>query len=175
MRALCGEKSFFSPLFTANLTLFFVKTSTRERENFGNIRKTALLVFLWIKAWCTLNMQRINSKSVDFLFNYFSFNEYREKKECNSITDFLVRFIQWKFNSAFFEQNFWMLLPLLKVWITAHQFFVSHLTLLFPLGEKRYSKSNENKNKNIIIFHQFMFQFFVWKGFVYFAKNHTYQ
>ena len=29
MRALCGEKSFFSPLFTANLTLFFVKTSTR--------------------------------------------------------------------------------------------------------------------------------------------------
>ena len=31
MRALCGEKSFFSPLFTANLTLFFVKTSSRAR------------------------------------------------------------------------------------------------------------------------------------------------
>ena len=29
MRALCGEKSFFSPLFTANHTLFFDKTSTR--------------------------------------------------------------------------------------------------------------------------------------------------
>ena len=30
MRALCDEKSFFSPLFTANLTLFFDKTSTRD-------------------------------------------------------------------------------------------------------------------------------------------------
>ena len=30
MRALCGEKSFFSPLITANLTLFFDQTSTRD-------------------------------------------------------------------------------------------------------------------------------------------------
>ena len=36
MRALCGEKSFFSPLFTGNLTLFFVKTSTRAREQILN-------------------------------------------------------------------------------------------------------------------------------------------
>ena len=34
MRALCGEKSFFSPLFTANLTLFFDKTSTRVGTSF---------------------------------------------------------------------------------------------------------------------------------------------
>ena len=36
MRALCGEKSFFSPLFPANLTLFFVKTSTREGHTKNN-------------------------------------------------------------------------------------------------------------------------------------------
>ena len=35
MLAYCGDKSFFSPLFTANLTWFFDRTSTRD--NFGRL------------------------------------------------------------------------------------------------------------------------------------------